>query len=93
MVTRFQPRYKYIREERHFDESMFRKDFADLPFSTVDAFSDTEESLDILNSLITDCIERHAPLKRVKVTGALDEGSIYTTTSGTKKHFKSGSTE
>ncbi len=67
-MTRFQPRYKYIRDERHFDESMFRKDFADLPFSIIDAFSDTEEKLDILNSLITDCIERHAPLKRVKVT-------------------------
>ena len=67
-VTRFQPRYKYIRDERHFDESKFREDFANLPFSIINAFPETDEKLDILNSLITDCIERHAPLKCVRVT-------------------------
>ncbi|CAB4000880.1 Hypothetical predicted protein [Paramuricea clavata] len=67
-VTRFQPRYKCIRDERHFDESIFREDFSKLPFSIINAFPETEEKLDILNSLITGCIDRHASLKRVNVT-------------------------
>ena len=67
-VTRFQPRYKYIRDERQFDESIFIEDFSKLPFSIINAFPETEGKLDILNDLITGCIDRHAPLKRVKVT-------------------------
>ena len=56
-VTRFQPRYKYIRDERNFDETAFKEDFAALPFTIIDTFPDTDaEKLHILNTLITDCI-------------------------------------
>ena len=67
-VTRFQPKYKFIRDERNFDETAFKEDFAALSFTIIDTFPDTDEKLHILNTLITDYIQRHAPLKRIKIT-------------------------
>ena len=67
-VTRFQPKYKFIRNERNFDETAFKEDFAALSFTIIDTFPDTDEKLHILNTLITDCIQHHAPLKRMKTT-------------------------
>ena len=32
------------------------------------SFDDVETKLDIFNSLILDCINKHAPLKKIKVT-------------------------
>ncbi len=67
-VTRFETRYKYIRCEKNFNELNFVKDFKTLPFSVIYGVADPDEKLDILNSLITECIERHAPLRRTKIT-------------------------
>ena len=39
-----------------------------LPLNVVYTFNDLEDKLNILNHLILTCIERHAPLKRVKLT-------------------------
>ena len=35
MVTRFQPRYNYIRDEHNFDETAFIEDVKGLPMSAV----------------------------------------------------------
>ena len=43
-------------------------EISNLPFSTVYAFDDPEDQIDILNNLILSCIETHAPLKRIKLT-------------------------
>ena len=66
--TRFVPRYKYINNERHFDENTFLIDFEGLPLSLVYSVDNPEMQVDILSSLIRECLDRHAPLRRTKVT-------------------------
>ena len=66
-VSRFTPRYKYIRNEKSFKEPEYVQDFMTLPLSLVYAMESPDEKLDVLNTFITDCIDRHAPLRRVKV--------------------------
>ena len=41
---------------------------ANFPLSVVDALEDPNEKLDAFSELILQCIERHAPLKRIKLT-------------------------
>ena len=43
-------------------------DFQQLPLNLVYSFNDPDDQVAILNKLITDCINIHAPLKRVKLT-------------------------
>ena len=43
-------------------------DFQQLPLSLVYSFGDPEDQINILNKLITDCINEHSPLRRVKLT-------------------------
>ena len=66
--TRFVPRYKYIRNKRDFDENAFLAVFDGLPLSLVYSVDDPEMQVDILSSLIRECLDRHAPLRRTKVT-------------------------
>ena len=67
-VTRFQIRHKFIWNLKNFDESSFIEDFKTLPFAASFGVSDPDEKLEILSSLIKECIDRHAPLKLTKVT-------------------------
>ena len=66
--TRFVPRYKYIRNERDFDENAFLAVFEGLPLSLVYSVDDPEMQVDILSWLIRECLDRHAPLRCTKVT-------------------------
>ena len=66
-VERFVPRYKLIRNERRFQEEEYIRDFTSLPFSIIQIVDDPDEKLDMFTNLITECIERHAPLKRTMV--------------------------
>ena len=67
-VERFVPRFKIIRNERGFQEEEYIRDFTSLPFSVIQVVDDPEEKLEMFTNLITECIERHAPLKRTKIT-------------------------
>ena len=67
-VTRFQPRYKYIRDERNLDETAFIEDVKGLPMSAVYGVDDPEEQLEMFNTMLLDCLNSHAPLRRVKIT-------------------------
>jgi hypothetical protein len=67
MLTRY-TRYKIIRDEKNVDKAAYYTDVSSLPFSAVYAFSDPEDMLESFNTLIQDCIDRHAPIKRIKVT-------------------------
>ena len=67
-MERYQPRFKYIRDNSKLVLEDFKADFQKLPFSTVYAMEDPEDKLDIFNSLVTECIDRHAPIKRIKCT-------------------------
>ena len=67
-VNRYQPRYKYIRNMKTFDEQEFISDLDTLPLNIVSSSDDLEEQLEYLNSMFKECLERHAPLRRVRVT-------------------------
>ena len=67
-TERFQPRFKYIRNEKTFDPVAFQNDFSTLPLSLIYSYDDPNEQLDVLEKLFNECLERHAPMKRVKVT-------------------------
>jgi hypothetical protein len=67
-VTWFQACYKFIWIERGFDREAFIHDFEELPFSIIYSTKDPDLQVSYLNTLITDCLNRHAPLKCVKVT-------------------------
>ena len=43
-------------------------DFSTLPFSTVYSFDNPDDQLVMLNKLILNCTDCHAPLKRTKFT-------------------------
>ena len=67
-VPRFQPRYKYILNEKCFDENAFKHDFSTLPLSIVYPVESPDEMVDLLTSLIVECLHRHEPLQRVEIT-------------------------
>ena len=46
----------------------FISDFSQLPFSLVYSVEDPSEKLDVVNSLIGSCLEKHAPLTQIRVT-------------------------
>ena len=70
-VNRFVPRYKYIRHEKNFDQNAFTRDFAELPLSVIYSSDDPDEQLEMLSKLFRECIDRHAPLKRTRVSRPL----------------------
>ena len=57
-----------IRIMKHFVEQDFIDDCAELPLSVIYSTDDPDEQLDYFNYLFSDCLDRHAPLKRVRVT-------------------------
>ena len=67
-VQRFTPRFKYIRNEKHFDDKAFVEECSNLPLSVVFGIDDPNEKLEIFTNLLLQCLNKHAPRKRVKVT-------------------------
>ena len=65
---KYEPRYKFIRNEKTLNMNKYICDFQQLPLSVIYSFDDPEDQVSMLNKLITDCINTHAPLKRVKLT-------------------------
>ena len=48
--------------------SAFKQDFSALPLEVIYGVESPDDMVHLLNSLVKECIDRHAPLKRVKVT-------------------------
>ena len=59
---------KYIRSEKDIDINRYVSDFRELPLNLVYAFDEPDDQVTILNKLILDCIEKHAPIKRIRLT-------------------------
>ena len=53
---------------KNFKTKEYYTDFSTLAFSTVYSFDNPDVQLAVLNKLILDCSDRHAPLKRTKFT-------------------------
>ena len=66
--AKYETRYKFVRDERTLSMDDFVKDFATLPLSIVYAVQDVSDKVDLLNKLTIECIEKHAPMRRVKIT-------------------------
>ena len=65
---KFQTRTEYIRNMKHFNIKDYIYDFKTLPLSLVYSFEDPNKKLDALKNLMLECIERHAPLVKIKIT-------------------------
>ena len=65
---RYEPRYKYVRSEKNLNMNNYCKDFHELPLNLVYSFDQPDDQLSTFNKLITDCIDNHAPVKRIKLT-------------------------
>ena len=74
-IPRFQPRFKFLRNEKELDKNAFKENFSLLPLDVVYGLESPDDMVDALNSLIKDCLDRHAPLRRVKVARPPANGS------------------
>ena len=61
---RYEPRYKYIRNEKDLSMNDYFADFKLLPTSLVFGFDDPNDQIAMLNKLITDCTADDAPIKK-----------------------------
>ena len=52
-----------LRDQRSFGKSLFLEYASSLTNSTVLIFNDLEDKLETFNSMLLECIERHAPLQ------------------------------
>ena len=66
--VKYQPRYKFIRNEKTLDMNSYTSDFQQLPLNLVYSFDDPKDQVSIFNKLVVDCINTHAPLRKVKFT-------------------------
>ena len=66
-AIQYQSRYKFIREMKNFDLQKYIDDFKQLPFSIVSSSDIPIDKLVALNKISHECIERHAPLKRINL--------------------------
>ena len=65
---KYQPHYNFIRNEKTLDMNSYTSDFQQPPLNLVYSFHDPEDQVSIFNKLIVDCINTHAPLRKVKLT-------------------------
>lgn len=67
-LPRYEPRFKYIRSEKIFNQQKFIEDISRVPFSVIYAVDDPNTQLDIFNDLFKSCLNEHVPLKKGKMT-------------------------
>ena len=65
---RYEPRCKYVRNEKDLNMDDYVADFKLVPTSILFGFDDPNDHIAILNKLITDSITDHAPIKKIKFT-------------------------
>ena len=70
-VPCYHPRYKWIRLEKRLNAEEFVEDCANLPLSVVYGLNSPDDMVQGFSTLFDECIDRHAPLKRIKVTHPL----------------------
>ena len=65
---RFEPRFKYIRNEKELNMDTYLQDISQTPFSLVYSMDDPNDKLSIFNELVLNCVNNHAPLIRTRFT-------------------------
>ena len=66
-VNRFQPRFKWLRNEKQFDKQAFNEDLRATPSNLVYRVEHPDEKLKIFNSLLRTCIDKRVPLRKTKI--------------------------
>ena len=61
---RYEPRYKYVRNEKDLNINIYVADFKLFPTNILFGSDDPNGRIAMLNKLITDCIADHAPIKK-----------------------------
>ena len=61
------PVYVTKRSFKHYDHQEFLRDMSSVPWSVVDCFDDVEDRLDAFNLLFNEVLDRHAPIRKIKV--------------------------
>ena len=64
---KYEPRYKFIRNKKSLVMENYVIGFQQLPLNLVYSFDDPDNQVVMLKKLITDCINIHAPLKRMNL--------------------------
>jgi hypothetical protein len=67
-TNRYQRRFRFIRHEKKFDKDAFIRDFSELPLNLVYSTDDLGDKLEISSSLFKSCLDKHAPLRRTKIS-------------------------
>ena len=62
------PSYKFIHNEKTLDMNSYPSNFQQLPLNLVYSYHDSEDQVSIFNKFVVDCVNIHAPLKKVKLT-------------------------
>ena len=67
-TNKYEIRYKFIRNLKHFDLETYINDFKTLAFAAVYSFNEADDQLDTLNKLILSVIDKYTPLVKTKFT-------------------------
>ena len=59
-VKRYSLRHKYIRNEKQLDMQAFKQDFSSLALNVIYGLESPDDMVDALNSLLSECLDRHA---------------------------------
>ncbi len=70
--SRPKPIYISYRSFKHYDANEFARDISDVPWSVIDGFGDTEDKLEAFHLLFDPILDKHAPIKRVKLRARPD---------------------
>ena len=70
-LPRFKPRFKFLQNEKELDENAFKEDFSLLPLDVVYGLESPDDTVDALNSLMKDCLDRHDPLEGLRLHALL----------------------
>ena len=63
------PKYIHVRSYKRYDRMDFKREVAHLPLYKMHSTHDVNSKLDLFNELFLDTLNRHAPMKYVKIKG------------------------
>lgn len=67
-VEKIQPEFRYYRDFKRFDLEHFEYDLNSIPFNNIYDISSLNLKVDFINEIINVLINRHIPLKKIKLT-------------------------
>ena len=66
-IPRGRPRFVEARNFKHFDQSKFKKDLINVPWSCIDNFQDVNRALAAWTKLFLSVVDKHAPCRTRRI--------------------------